>query len=123
MLSNPGFATTVTPVQSKERGYRIQEKEWRSQLNTIKADSATIKSHLKSKEAALVQATADLEDLHKEAGQLKTQQDDRRFEIENLQSSLDAITRERDTARADVKRLRVEGGMADRRMSGANSKP
>lgn len=102
-------------------GFRSQEKEWRSELNTIKADSATMRSCLKSKEAALLQATADLDELHREAGQLRTQQDNRQFEIENLQSSLDTVTRERDTYRADAKRLRVEGGLADRRMSGAIS--
>ena len=88
-------------------------------MNTVKADSATIRSRLKSKEAALLQATADLDELHREAGQLKTQQDDRQIEMENLQISLDTVTRERDSYRADAKRLRVEGGLADRRMSGA----
>ena len=113
----------LVTAQSKERGYRNQEKEWRSELNTVKADSATMRSHLKSKEAALLQATADLDELHKEAGQLKIQQDNRQFEMENLQSTLEAVSRERDNARAAVKRLTVEGGLADRRMSGANSQP
>ena len=81
------------------------------------ADSATAKSRLKSKEAALLQATADLEELHKEAGQLRVQQDNRQWEIDSLQSSLAAAGQERDAALADVRKLRTEGGMAERRAS------
>lgn len=105
-------------MQNKEKAFRSQEKEWRTEMNTIKADSATVKSRLKSKEAALLQATTDLDELHKEAGQLKIQQDNKQFEVDNLQSAVAAMTKERDSARADVKRLKVEGGLADRRMSG-----
>ncbi len=105
-------------MQNKERAFRTQEKGWRSELTTVHADSATIKSRLKHKEAALLQATADLDELHKEAGELKLEQDNKQFELENLQSSLAALTRERDTARADLKRIRVEGGLADSRLSG-----
>lgn len=110
--------TAGCSVQSKDKVMRHQEREWRSQLNSIKADSATMKSHLKSKDAALAQATADLNSLHKEAGQLKSLQDEKQWEVENLQQSLAALTKERDAAIGDAKRLRKEGGLSDRRISG-----
>lgn len=104
-------------LQISERGYRQQEKEWRTQLNTIKADSATMVSHLKSKEAALKQATADLDELHKEAGIMQTQQENKQWEMDSLQASLEAVTKERDAALADARKLKTEGGLTERRMS------
>ena len=50
---------------------RQQEKVWRVQVNAAKAETATMKSRLKANEAALTQATQDLEQLHGESGQLR----------------------------------------------------
>ena len=41
------------------------------QVNAAKAETASMKSRLKANDAALVQATGDLEQLHAESGQLR----------------------------------------------------
>ena len=53
------------------------------------------------------QATADLDELHREAGLLRTELENRQWELESLQSSLDAATAERDAALDEIKNLRV----------------
>lgn len=107
-------------MQSRERKHKHQEKEWRIQLNTVKAESATIVSRLKSKEAALLQATTDLDTVHKEAGLLRTELEDAHWELENLQTALDNASQERDSALVHAKKL-TEGVTADYAVSGQAS--
>ena len=104
-------------MQSKDRGFRHQEKEWRMQLNTAKAESATMSSRLKSKEAALLQASADLDDVHKQAGQLRTQLEDSQWEVESLQKALDDASHERDSAMSQARKM-TQGASAENLASG-----
>ena len=57
-----------------------------------------------------VQATADLDELHREAGLLRTELDNRQWEVESLQRSLETATAERDAATAELKALKHTTG-------------
>ena len=112
-----GSAIEFRALQAAEGGHRQQEKQWRAQLNTVKTDNANLGSRLKSKEAALVQATSDLDQLHQEAGRLRAQQEERQVEVDTLQAGMEAAQRERDIVLAEARKLRTEGGLTERRMS------
>lgn len=82
---------------------RNQDRDWRQQVNSARAEAAAVSSRLKSREAALAQATADVEELHKQAGQLKAELDDKSWELDCAAANLQTAAQERDAALEKLK--------------------